>query len=58
MNYFFRFLEVDTLIWAKYDDAYYPAFVREILDPRSPKVKVSYCDQGMFFRSNFSEFFF
>ena len=43
----FRSLQIDTLIWSKYGDGYYPAFVREILDPRSPKVKVSFCDQEM-----------
>jgi hypothetical protein len=42
-----RELKIDTLIWAKYGDAFYPAFVREILDARSPNVKVSYCDQGI-----------
>ena len=44
---YLRTLKLDTLIWSKYGDGYYPAYVREILDPRSPKVKVSFCDQEM-----------
>ena len=35
------YLTQGAVVWAKYDEAnvYYPAIVRDILDPRSTKVK-------------------